>query len=77
MILKDKALIVSLKGTYVEVSNGILSQIYGVRNLQNLYIHKDIALSIADCFAISKYLKISFIDANGNIVAKYLRVKTV
>jgi hypothetical protein len=77
LILKDKTLLVSLKGTYIEVSNGVLAQIYGVHNLENLYIHKDIALNIGDCFTISKYLKISFIDANGNIVAKYKRVKTV
>jgi hypothetical protein len=61
----------------LEVNDGVLSQIYGVTNIKNLYIHKDISLSIADCFSISKYIKIFFIDANGNIIAKYKRIKTV
>ncbi|MEA2050737.1 MAG: hypothetical protein U9O56_08415 [Campylobacterota bacterium] len=77
LILKNKELSIKLKDTYIEVSDGVLSQIYGVQNIKNLYIHKDIALNISDCFAISKYIKIFFIDGYGNIIAKYKRVKTV
>jgi len=77
LIFKDKNLSIKLKDTYLEINDGVLSQIYGVLNIKNLYIHKDINLSIADCFVISKYIKIFFIDANGNIIAKYKRIKTV
>ena len=77
LILKDKLLNIKLKDIYLEVNDGILSQIYGVKNIKTLYIHKDIELSISDCFAISKYIKIFFIDANGNILAKYKRIQTV
>ena len=77
LILKDKTLIVRLDAMYIDVSDGVLSQIYGIKNIKRLYIHKDISLSISECFAISKYIKIFFIDANGNIVGKYKRVKIV
>jgi len=77
LILKNKNLRVKLQDTHLEVNDEVLSQIYGVQNIKNLYIHKDIALSISDCFAISKYIKIYFIDGYGNIIAKYKRVKTV
>lgn len=77
MILKDKLLNIKLKDTHIEINDGVLSQIYGVLNIKNIYIHKDINLSISDCFSISKSIKIFFIDANGNILAKYKRIKTV
>lgn len=75
LILKTPTLQISLKNTYLEVNDGVLSQIYGVLNLKALYIHKDIALPISECYAISRYIKIYFIDGYGHIVAKYKRAK--
>jgi hypothetical protein len=75
LILKTPTNTISLKNTYLEVNDGVLSQVYGVLNLKALYIHKDIKLQISECFAISRYVKIYFIDANGNIVARYKRYK--
>ena len=75
LILKTPTLSISLKNSYLEVNDGVLSQIYGVLNLKALYIHKDIQLSISDCYAISRYIKIYFIDGYGNVVAKYKRAK--
>lgn len=77
LILKTPTLCVKLKNNYIEVSDGVLSQIYGILNIKALYLHKDIELSINHCYAISKYIKIHFIDANGNILAKYKRSKIV
>jgi hypothetical protein len=75
--LKNKELSLSLHDTYIEVNDGVLSQIYGVLNLKALYIHNAIHLSIADCYAIAKYVKIYFIDARGNVVGEYVRSKIV
>lgn len=77
LVLKTPTLCVKLKNSYIEVSDGVLSQIYGILNIKALYLHKDIELSIGHCYAISKYIKIYFIDANGNILAKYKRSKIV
>ena len=77
LILKNKNLSIRLKDTFIEVNDGVLSQIYGIKQIKKLYIHKDIALSISDCFSISKYIKIYFIDAYGNILAKYKRENRV
>jgi len=77
LILKNKNLSIKLKDKHIEVNDGILSQIYGINQIKKLYIHKDIFLSISDCFGISKYIKIYFIDGFGNIVAKYKRAKTI
>lgn len=68
---------VVLKKTYVEISDGILSQIYGVEQLEALYLHKEIDLSIAHAYELSKYLDIFFIDARGTILARYERIQTV
>lgn len=77
LIIRDKSLTLRLEAKHIDVSDGVLSQVYGIHNIARLYIHKDIALSIAVCYALSKYVKIFFIDANGNIIAKYKRVKRV
>ena len=77
LILKNKNLSIKLKDTYIEVNDGVLSQIYGINQIKKLYFHKDISLSISDCFGISKYIKIYFIDGFGNVVAKYKREKTI
>ena len=75
--MKNKELSLSLHDTYIEVNDGVLSQIYGVLNLKALYIHNAINLNIADCYAIAKYVKIYFIDARGNVVGEYVRSKIV
>jgi hypothetical protein len=75
IIIKNQNIKLALKDKYIEIDTGLLSQTYGIFNIDKLYIHKDIYLSISDCYAISKYVKIYFIDGNGNIVAKYKRYK--
>lgn len=68
---------ITLKKTYIEISDGVLSQIYGVEQLEALYLHKEIDLSIAQAYDLSKYLDIFFIDARGTILARYERMQTV
>ena len=77
LVIKNKALHISLKNTFIEVSDGLLSQIYGVAQLEALYIHKDIELNLATAYELSKHLKIYFIDAKGHLLAKYERMHTV
>ncbi|QIR75239.2 hypothetical protein FA592_02945 [Sulfurospirillum diekertiae] len=68
---------VNLKGSYIEVSDGVLSQIYGIAQLRSLYLHKEIDLNIATAYELSKYLDIFFINARGMILARYERIQTV
>ena len=77
LIIRDKSLTLRLQAKHIDVSDGVLSQVYGIHNIAKLYIHKDIVLSISECYALSKYVKIYFIDASGHIVSKYKRVKRV
>jgi len=68
---------VRLKGTHIEVSDGVLSQVYGLRHLGGVYLHKDIALTLNDAYDIAKVMPVHFIDARGVIVAMYQRVGSV
>jgi len=71
--LKTKTLKISLRGTHIEVDDGKVSQVFGVLQLKALYIHNAIELSISDCYGISQYLKVYFINARGKVVGEYVR----
>lgn len=77
LILKSTHLELKLHTKHLEVSDGVLSQVYGIAHIEKIYINKNIALSIADVYAISKYVDLYFIDGNGNIVAQYVRNKVL
>ncbi len=55
----------------------MLSQVYGLRHLGGVYLHKDIALTLNDAYDIAKVMPVHFIDARGVIVAMYQRVGSV
>ena len=77
LVIKNKALRINLKNTFIELSDGLLSQIYGVEQLEAIYIHKDIELNLATAYELSTYIRIYFIDAKGHILARYERMYTV
>jgi hypothetical protein len=74
LIIKDKNVRLRLKDTYIEIRKNGIVKIFGVLNIRALFIHKDIFLNISECYAISKYMPIFFINSNGEILARYKRV---
>ncbi len=47
----------------------------GLNQIGGIYLHKDVSLSMADVFALSRHSEVSLIDARGNILGQFRRLK--
>jgi hypothetical protein len=75
LVLKTPHLKATLEGDALVIEEGALVRAYGLRYFDRLSVHKSIALSLEDLFALSKTVQVYLIDGHGNRLGHFERYK--
>lgn len=71
LLIKDGNATVKCHASYMTVRTHEESYVVGYRHIEEMYIHKSIALTPNDCLRIAKACKLYFVDRYGYVLASF------
>ncbi|MFP4487547.1 MAG: hypothetical protein ACLFOC_11355 [Campylobacterales bacterium] len=75
LIIRDRSAKIRINKGSIEIDAIKGSFVVGLNQIGGIYLHKDVSLSMADVFALSRHSEVSLIDARGNILGQFRRLK--
>ena len=70
LIFKESSIKLDVYSDYIVVKKNSLESVFGFRYIAELYINKNIELSLKDSIVLAKNFKLFLIDRYGNILAE-------
>lgn len=70
LLLKDKTISIKTHENYIEFTNDNKEFIAAYRYISEIYINKQINVSVDEVLKIAKKVPLFFVDHNGYIIAK-------